>query len=308
VNWFYVDEYDESVGVRAGRKLYWSEQHPPIFKDQHGKERLYECLGTRFLIKFINRLDADYPFVDNVKPYSRFLRIFGLSAFVRGYGPVKAALAVWRMLFYLGGASVTDPGGLLAAHDAEIPPLALLLSEELKNLSKTRRILLHKEIRARGFDLVQPALMYLEDAELCKPLLLFLSENLDLLNDLPGNSVSYLEHTKSVEADGYLTLAKGYNVDETKELKRAATRIIQEHGASMVIMGHTHEPVNRSAQLPYINTGSWTHNYDLREERIRSWEVLRSGSNKLFPYELNYVEIISGISESVRMRTYENRF
>src|SRR6516162_7488182 len=61
--------YDECNNFRARDRDYWSEARPPIFADVKGIPRLLECVGTRFLIRFLNRLDRDYPFVDNVKPF-----------------------------------------------------------------------------------------------------------------------------------------------------------------------------------------------------------------------------------------------
>ncbi len=305
-NWFYVDEYDAFTGSRDGRKLYWDAQNQPVFKDRAGVRRLYECLGTRFLIKFLNKLDEDYPFVDNVKPFSRFLSIFGASVFARGYGPLKAALAVWRMTRYLGGAIGTDHGGLLNVHQTPIDPVAALLAKEVKRMSVEQRTAFHRALRSRGFDLDRSALLYLEDAVLGERLLMFLSENLDLLDGLPDATGAYLESAGGRDAGGYLTLASRFTVNETKELARAAQRIIAENGVDAVIMGHTHEPVKQLPNLRYFNTGSWTRNYRGGDERMRSWEILRPGSGRLFPYELNYVEIQPDIQDSLRMLTYAN--
>ena len=39
------------------------------------------------MILFLNDLDRDYPYVDNVKPFSRFLQLFGASALSPGLVP-----------------------------------------------------------------------------------------------------------------------------------------------------------------------------------------------------------------------------
>src|SRR5439155_11225955 len=79
----------------------WSANNPPIRRDQWGTERLYECIGTRFLIQFLNDLDKKYPYVDNVKPFWRFLQLFGASALRPGFGSVQAAVAVAFMDAFL---------------------------------------------------------------------------------------------------------------------------------------------------------------------------------------------------------------
>jgi len=299
-NQFRIDEYDPIGGSHLGRSLYWDQAKPPILTDRTGVKRLYECLGTRFMIEFLNSLDAHYPFVDNVKPFKRFLQIFGASAFVSGFGPLKATLAVWRMLRYISGNAVTDPTGLLETERTEKDPAAVLLVEKIKMLSDEERFAFHQTLRDRQFNLERSALTYLQDPEMSVPLLTFLSENLDLLDAFPQDNSSYLSQENSAP-DGYLTLSKRFAVDETQELIRAAQSIIRENKVEAVIMGHTHEPV-RDPELAYFNTGSWTRNYDFKDRKLTSWEILKPGSQKYFPYELNYVEL-SDPAEP-RMETY----
>jgi hypothetical protein len=107
-------QYDPINSFFVGGESRWTTLLPPIFIDRQGKRRLYECIGTRFLLRFINTLDYSFPFVDNVKPFSRFLRIFGASALVPGYGPIKAAVTVCAMLKYLGHMAVASPEELLS--------------------------------------------------------------------------------------------------------------------------------------------------------------------------------------------------
>ena len=99
----------------------WSSVTPPIFDDQEGKPRLYECVGTRFLIKFLNQLDRDYPFVDNVKPFSIFLRLFAASALVPGFGPLKATVAAWSMLHYIASTVTHNRSDLLGLGESKVP-------------------------------------------------------------------------------------------------------------------------------------------------------------------------------------------
>ena len=91
-----------------GEKLrdYWSEARPPIFVDVKGIPRLLECVGTRFLIRFLNHLDRDYPFVDNVKPFSKFVRMFLASTVHRGFGPLPAMVAYWGILKFIGKTAI----------------------------------------------------------------------------------------------------------------------------------------------------------------------------------------------------------
>jgi UDP-2,3-diacylglucosamine pyrophosphatase LpxH len=305
-NWFYIDEYDSFDGACTGKNLHWSTQNPPILEDKHkpSEKRLYECLGTRFLIKYLNKLDADYPFVDNIKPFSRFLSVFGASAFASGYGPIKATLAVWGIIQYLSVTALIDPSGFLEKKIIEGDPAASLMSNVLKGMSADQRKAFNEKLRSHGFELDRPLTMYLEDKQLSERLLTFLSDNLDLLDSLPNIEVSYLDSSDSSEMSGYLTLARGYKVDETKELIRAASKILGENKASAVIMGHTHESIYDFTKLRYVNTGSWTRYYHADKKELKSWDILKKDSYKLFPYQLNYAEIIPEDQEPVRLETY----
>lgn len=298
-NQFHIDEYDPFAGSHSGRTLYWDEEKPPILTDKRGIPRLYECLGTKFMIQFLNYLDRYYPFVDNVKPFNKFLSVFGASVFVNGYGPIKASLAVWRMLKYVTENTVIDPAGVLSAQEVENNPLALQLAEKIKQLSVEQSHAFHQAIRERAFELDRSALTLLQDPEMSVPFLVFLSENLDLLDIFPEDDPAYLSGRS--DGSGYLAISKRGFADETAELMRAAQSIIAERRADTVIMGHTHEPVSDSG-LRYFNTGSWTRNYDFKDRKLTSWEILKPGSQKYFPYELNYVEL-SDLAEP-RMETY----
>ena len=57
-------------------------------------------------------------------------------------------------------------------------------------------------------------------------------------------------------ADGTLTLGKGFLADETKCLKDEAKAILARGDATDVVMGHTHERVDGSTDLRYVNPGS----------------------------------------------------
>jgi hypothetical protein len=94
--------------------------------------------------------DVAYPFVDNVKPFSRFVKMFGTSAFVPGQGPLKATVAVWAMLRFILRTGSNRPGDLLSL-DKEGPlspvpafraTLAALTGEEQARLTQ--------DLRARG--------------------------------------------------------------------------------------------------------------------------------------------------------------
>ena len=62
------------------------------FVDASNGRRLEMCAGTLFMVKFINGLEREYPFADNVKPISQFAR------FILRQGVWKWAPVAWAIL------------------------------------------------------------------------------------------------------------------------------------------------------------------------------------------------------------------
>jgi UDP-2,3-diacylglucosamine pyrophosphatase LpxH len=304
VNAFYVDEFDSTSGAGIGQRLHWSSARPPILLDRRGRQRLYECPGTRFMIKFMNQLDNDYPFVDNIKPFSKFLSTFGQSALTPGYGPITASLAVFAMMRYLVKVAVTNTTDLLGI-EGKNGHAAPLLQSLLKSLSADQTRRFSSALRNSGYPLEGPLGLHLNDEVLAERLLTYLSENLDLVATLPQQHTEFYLDVSGTE--GYLSLAKGFNIDETSELRRAAANIATDNDMRVVVMGHTHEPVNQSTGAGYFNTGSWTRYYDFRENKLQPWSILQKDSYKLFPFQLNFVEIDPSAANPARMLTYFER-
>jgi UDP-2,3-diacylglucosamine pyrophosphatase LpxH len=298
-------QYDPCNLFSIGGKAFWQDGSPPIFKDTYGQERLLECVGTRFLLKFLNRLDADYPFVDNVKPFSRFLRIFGASALQPGAAPLKAAVALWSMMKFLGQAVVHQPLDLLShaglAGPSSYDKPGLLFS----GLSESQRSRLQEALTQAGFILDRPLNMFVANVDSAESLIDFLADHMEILDQLQKTQHSLL----GVEGRaGTLTLAKGFTVDETKELVKMATKILSSNSVEFVIMGHTHEAVEPSSQLAYINTGSWTRNLDFgRGETPSSWSLLRADATELFPYELNFADIPADHPFRIELRNFHKQ-
>ena len=130
-------------------------------------------------------------------------------------------------------------------------------------------------------------------------LLEFVNSNPVILDSFDRDNSVYL--TKG--DDRYLSLTGGFLKDETLELKNAAQKIISSGKAKGVIMGHTHEPVNPTGELNYVNIGSWTRYYqDTAQKTVRrSWSLLKNSSYEHFPYELAYAQVsTSGYAKLTR--------
>jgi UDP-2,3-diacylglucosamine pyrophosphatase LpxH len=273
----------------------WSASCPPVLVGRDGRPRLYECAGTGFLLKYLNRLDEAYPFVDNVKPLSRFLTIFGNSAFLPGQGPFKAAVAVWGILRFLAGSARHPLSllGLLEGAQARVQPLLVDLAVRM---SPDQQASWLHQLRTAGFEAANRPLTFLaSDPELSSRLMDFLADHPELVTVPEDESGDMLSLGGGA---GELTLAVGFVVDETRELKKAARAALDTGGVRLVVMGHTHEVVTPTVRLPYVNTGCWTRYYRFADdEQVRRWPLLRSPSYERFPYQLNYVHVRPGVSD-----------
>lgn len=295
--WLWIEhghQLDPVNSFIVGGEERWSRELPPIFSARDGTRRLLECTGTRFLVRYLNRLDARYPYVDNVKPFSRFLRIFGASALTPGWGPLDATVSVGQMLSYLTRTAITRPTDLMRVDEKGIKvddPLRKWIME-VDSIKRTRFL---TSLKARGLTLSMPLDMALEKPDQAANIYRFLSENPDLVEGLGESPQSLLG-----ESEGTLKLADGFFTNETEDLLKGAADIASREKVTAVVMGHTHEPVQRASDFTYLNTGSWTRYYHFSEnQRTQPWRVLRERSYERFPYRLSAAVVRPGALDVV---------
>lgn len=229
----------------------WSPEAPPILRSRLGEDRLYECTGTRFLIKFMNGLDAYYPFIDNVKPFSRFITIFGATAL-----EPRAILAIGSALRYLAELGLYHRKDVLSRDSEEGAGHAL--GAWYESALPADRKALAARLRESGFETDLPLGMLFKDPEELERLQVHLADRIDILAGLGEGNESLLG-----AEEGTLALKAGFSANETEDLAKYAATITS---ARTVVMGHTHEPVDRPGAQSYFNTGSWTRYYKFAEE------------------------------------------
>ncbi len=281
-------QFDPINSFFVGDYACWSESNQPILKANDGKNRLFECIGTRFLIRYLNSLDAQYPYVDNVKPFSVFLQLFGASALRGGMAPLKATIAVGAMLRFLAQSLIRRPSDLLEIEPTGTSTELAVLRDVFNAATSPQKEIFKEAISASGFRLQGPLKIILSDPESGSALLEHMSEHLELA-DLVDDT----------EEAGVLELAHGFAVNETDDLGSAAAAILEnpQNDCRFVVMGHTHEPVRSGT---YLNTGSWTRCYrGENEARTCPWSMLRSKSYERFPYELNFAVARAGDPETI---------
>jgi UDP-2,3-diacylglucosamine pyrophosphatase LpxH len=296
INSFFISEYP-----------FWSEKNPPILRDQE-QQRLYACQGTRFMIDYLNDLDAAYPFVDNVKPFSRFVKLFLVSAADPRFGPLKAAVAAWGILEYLAKLSLIHPKDILGITPIRESGKSELLAR-LRKLAKENGEMFRRLNQAYPGDRNLGVL--LNDASEREHILLWLSVHTELLEEpLPALNAGQLSTGEG--EDGYLSLTKGFRLDEKALLREGAINLLDaqnEKGVKLVVMGHTHEPDEKPGGINYYNTGSWTRYYRFNDgkDHASAWSILRDQSYVSFPYMLNYVDIDTQHPGAAQMFCFEKR-
>jgi hypothetical protein len=295
------NQYDHVNSFFVGERELWSTSAPPILADHDDVPRLLECIGTRLMIKLVNRIDRNYPFVDNVKPFSRFLRTFGTSVFRPGYGPRKAAVSVLAMLRYLNWADAERPSDILGAPGSSSIPVGPLLRRVVfQGMTAPERNEFMGRLLEAGFstDLSLPLIITNESEAL--RLVEFLAEQPELLKE-PEAGEEDLGLGSEPESPDLSLVSRP---DEASELANAAIKILSRDVAEVVIMGHTHVPVEAKSDLLYVNTGCWTRNYDgPSEPYLCNWDLLRTASNQ-FPFDLRFAEIDIREHKTFRLRRF----
>lgn len=302
--WLWIEhghQFDPVNAFFVGGEERWSADKPPILIAKDGTARLYECVGTRFLIRFINGLDARYPLVDNVKPFSRFLKIFGASTLRWGRGPLDAVISIAKMTAYLARTLASRSGDLLKVTDEDAAsdnPLA----NWYQNASPGEREKLRTALKGAGYEFGRGLPLAVENAQESEKIIDFLGDHLDVVEGLGEGQRGVLGGKP-----GTLSLGASFLGDETRDLREGARAVVDREGVTTVVMGHTHEPVEDENGYHYLNTGSWTRYYIFEtKEKTAPWKMLREGTYERFPYRLRYALVKPG-APSATLETWRER-
>ena len=275
----------------ANKFEHWDE---PFAFMPSGERCLETCPGTRFVIGFVNPVDARFPFIDNVKP---FMRLLWVLVYYDVPGATWAAMLLARF-------AVKDPGAMLKTSSETGPP---------NSAFERRQQALRDAMKDDGFmsklvDLAVDLDFFMTDVDELRPYLRtpdglvdFLSEILnrgwfDRLPPVPepareGNLMSI--GADGAEEQGHvLGLARERLLGVVQDLSHAAAERA-EKGAEIVVCGHTHVPAYEvEDDYVYYNTGSWTRYLQADEEKNLTLERLQDGEG--FPYDLWYVDVRLG--------------
>ena len=299
-------QFDEVNRFLLDDRELWGAATPPILEDSVGRARLFECLGTRLLIRFLNRLDHDYPLVDNIKPFSLFVNEFANNAFRSGGASAKALLTVWKLLKFLVRTGLTEPRSLLSAEDdgrgatEAVVEMLREMAEQSEDLQeRIRKVAAGTPERSYLADL--PLAFVLKDEEKAEDVVDLLADHPEVLEGLEADDDGYL----SEGVPGTLSLAGGFKVNEGARLRAGAARTLADPQTAVVVMGHTHQPHPASKEAAYLNTGSWTRYYEHQVgQDPPPWSALTEAAAETFPYSLKYVVCEAAAPTEARLETF----
>jgi UDP-2,3-diacylglucosamine pyrophosphatase LpxH len=279
----------------ANRFDHWDR---PILNGPDG-ERLEMCPGTLFMVKFVNILERQYPFADNLHPVTALADILAKDRWSR------LAAAGWL----LSAFAVRHPGAMLETDSAPIEDHGVQLQRAI--LGDPRRFrelaaIYRREIDTSASDDGLRARVSAQAGVADVVLELMAVVPLDDWLSLAGVTPTSL----SLDADGPDGTLAIYRSgrQSADELLRAAAEERIKAGASLVVMGHTHQTdILATAKGQYFNPGSWTRYVNAANIGMLTIEDLKDESS--FPYQLNYVRVDAEASDrlTATMITFEER-
>lgn len=255
----------------------------PIIPNAEGTTaRLEMCPGTLFMVKFVNWLEKDYPFADNLKPVTALGRIL--------WGENRFGLVVvsWMLMRF----AARHPNKVAGINEANQEVGKKLVEKiEFDDQFAAEVTGLYRQVRDVSATIETVRLnLNNEDA-----LFDFLIEMMPLVDPKDWSEVFEkvkLGHTLAIGGQGStLAIKEGNKVDKEYLWQQAEKLLLGDGGPQVVVMGHTHQPDERQAGNggSYFNPGSWTRYVDYEKNPNLTLDDLTN--DKSFPYELNYVRI-----------------
>jgi UDP-2,3-diacylglucosamine pyrophosphatase LpxH len=263
----------------ANRFDHWEA---PILNDTPDKTpRLEMCPGTLFMVKFLNELEHDYPFADNLKPVTALGRLLWRE---ERLGLLAVA---WMLSRFLGRHPVAS-----LDRRASLPDIGRLLVELLADNPRFRRniVRLYRQVRDPKAT-TRTVVAALDTAERMRAFLYELMPKVSPIDWLPLFDVSTGATLGRDDRSGTtLSIALAATMDEKEVLRYEAQARLDGRGREVVVLGHTHQPDEvRKGNGGYFNPGSWTRYVEIGEMNALRLEDL--GREDDFPYQLNYIRV-----------------
>jgi UDP-2,3-diacylglucosamine pyrophosphatase LpxH len=274
---------------------HWSN---PILDAPDGP-RLEMCAGTLFMVKFVNWLEKDYPFSDNIKP------VTGLAGILWKEKRLGLLAVGWTLARFLARHPTVALG--VDEVDQKVGPLLL---QALKYNAQFREGLtrLYREVKGRPAATPEEVREALGDED---SLFDFLMEMMPRVS--PAEWMPVFEGVGPItlgvgDHDGVtLRVAQAGAMSDKEALNQEARKRLEgADGPEVIVMGHTHQPDElRAGGGVYFNPGSWTRYAELSKMQSLTLDDLRRESD--YPYQLNYVRVERPASGHLlaEMKTYD---
>jgi UDP-2,3-diacylglucosamine pyrophosphatase LpxH len=251
----------------------------PIFNGAD-PPRLEMCPGTLFMIKFVNLMEAKYPFADNLSPATALI---GILAREDRWG--LTALA-WMLARF----AMQHRAAFLSA-EAKVVPVGAQLVNAIqgdKYLRQDIATLYGELLRKRGVTEADvKKTLATEDA------VAYLIEQLFRADPSLGKWTSVFDSAKpgTSSSDGSESSTLSIVASGTTDARAGCITIAEGRwkvGAQVVVLGHTHLPQTEGTGAQrYYNPGSWTRYVD----NASKLTLKQLEDESKFPYELNYVTV-----------------
>lgn len=258
----------------------------PFVKGPDGQDRLEMCPGTLFMVKFVNWLERDYPFADNIKPIGALRRILWRE------DKLGAVAVAWMLTRFcathpavtLGSESPDDPL-------RDFPSLLLDAARSDSEVGDRLRAWYRRYVDPEATDSAAERQM-LNGNTLHRMLMRVMCEEEPAAWQRTLDRASVKQGTLG-ENEGTLQLAESQKVDDKQLFREVATAELASGHTRFVILGHTHLPdeLELDGGRKYFNPGSWTRYADLVTQQGLTLADLRDESR--YPYSLKYVRVES---------------
>jgi len=298
-------ELGETVYYRYGTRLVIGHGHmydaansfrnwkDPIDKDQ---QRLEMCPGTLFMVKFVNWLEAKFPFSDNVKPVTALGRLLWSEK----RPDFKAAA---KILFQFTYKNPVTALGMDSANDLEGIGKALLIELSVNEILQEKITKLYHQVR----DPNATTETVMNDLSSEERLIDFLKEL--FLRLAPEVWLPVLGEYEAASLGGddensLSILRSGMAKDKENLRNEAIGYLAMESGSyEVVVFGHTHQPdewrgSNGNLAGGYFNPGSWTRYVDL--DKVYNLKLADLENENDFPYQLNFIRVEQSASGTLR--------
>ncbi len=266
----------------ANRFSNWSN---PILDGPGGTKRLEMCPGTLFMVKFVNWLEKDYPFSDNLKPITALARLL--------WNEQRASfVAAAKILFRFAGTNPLVALGVGNNSGAAMMDIGNLVRIELANNEdfQTQMAELYREVR----DPDATAETVEQNLKTEGDVFEFLKEVIVKVSPEKWQPAFDVLEPSTLGTDEFtLQIVRSGMAKDKEDLQAAAKEyLFEEGGPEVVIFGHTHQPDEWRAGNSdggYFNPGSWTRYVDTSKMQNLTLADLKNETD--FPYQLNYIRV-----------------